>query len=161
MGETIYHGRKEIDKETAYKDASHTDEEKPVELRKLAVMERTIREKLKTFCDSLYEEIKEMPSLEGAMPYLSTSGTVQYGCCLVGLSVIKNSGSSGMILSPHYYIQEKQAQIVKDGLRGTDSVTGILGRMREMYEQKRVRVGSVSYILNPVTLGILKKYLDG
>lgn len=124
------------------------------QLQELIAMEQTVRDKVNKFRDKLYHEIKETAPMEGVKPYPSDSGI---RAAVVSLSAIKNDRR--MILDPCYYIQEKQAEIVKDGLRGTDSAAKTIERIQEMYQKKAVRVGAVSYQLNEVTLSVLGKYL--
>lgn len=64
------------------------------------------------------------------------------------------------ILDPSYYIQEKQSDIVEQKLRTAKTATDFMDRLREMVDNKCVKVGNEKVRLNPKTIEILTSYIE-
>ena len=65
------------------------------------------------------------------------------------------------ILCPYYYIQSAQADAVKRKLREAKTATEFVSKMRAMINDKKVKIGSDIIRLNPKTIYVINKYLEG
>ena len=84
---------------------------------------------------------------------------------------IENTGSCRMFtvnfseltswnLSPEFYDQEMQAEIVTQRLHATSNVYSLMNHIKDMVDKKSTRVGSTTYRLNPKTIAVLQEVLN-
>ena len=73
--------------------------------------------------------------------------------------IVNFSRLDAWIVDPAYYIQAKQADVVEQKLRTAKTATEFMNKLREMVDQKCVKLGRDKVRLNPTTLDILNTYL--
>lgn len=77
-------------------------------------------------------------------------------CGIVRFSALKDSES----WSPEYFIPKAQAEIVAKKLNCT-TISSLHKTIDEMITTKKVKINNNTYVLNPITIKVLKKYYKG
>ena len=63
------------------------------------------------------------------------------------------------ILDPSYYIQHAQADIVNRKLKTANTTTQLIGYIKDMVSDGKIKCGSETVRLNPKTLSVLSSFL--
>ena len=75
------------------------------------------------------------------------------------ISIVKSSELINNIWSPEYYIPTTQAKYIEQALDTITTGTAFIKKVKEMVEQKGVKIKSTFYPFHPVVIEILKKYI--
>lgn len=118
------------------------------EVKSLVDLEQKIKEKVLKINESLAQEISANP-MEGVNVH---EGKVL--CATVSSKAI--FGSPNMILEPSYYIPASQAQAVKARLENCRTIQSTCNAVKQMLDEKKVRIGTTVTRLNEKTLQVLK-----
>jgi len=121
-------------------------------LTKALNQEANTRAMLSAIKEEIRYAICESESLDGVTPHQSS-----VCCAVVKLSTIKDNDFN---LSPYFYIQAAQADLVVRKLKSASTVTDFIDCIQEMVSKQRVRLsdGSTSR-LNKKTVAVLAGYL--
>jgi len=117
-----------------------------VDLTEISRVEKKIAQMLGELKDQIQQEVRDNP-LEGVKPLARNMVEVSF------------SNLQRNVWSPDFYIQDIQADIVAKSFNGVSSATSFLKKLREIVENKSVKIGSTRYQLNNNTLTVLEKYL--
>ena len=74
--------------------------------------------------------------------------------------VIRLSNLQRNILTPENYIPAIQAKYVAQSLDGVVTAHAFIKKIEDMIEKRSVKIGSNTYPLNDITIGILKTYYN-
>lgn len=78
-------------------------------------------------------------------------------CFTVSLSTVRQNG---LIMSADYYSPKAQAKAVDFNLSGAKTATDLVIKLNRAITDKAITINKTKYLLNPTTIGILKKYLE-
>lgn len=117
-----------------------------MDLTEISRVEKKIAQMLGELKDQIQQEVRDNP-LEGVKPLARNMVEVSF------------SNLQRNVWSPDFYIQDIQANIVAKSFNGVSSATSFLKKLREIVENKSVKIGSTRYQLNNNTLTVLEKYL--
>lgn len=117
-----------------------------MDLTEISRVEKKIAQMLGELKDQIQQEVRDNP-LEGVKPLARNMVEVSF------------SNLQRNVWSPDFYIQDIQADIVAKSFNGVSSATSFLKKLREIVENKSVKIGSTRYQLNNNTLTVLEKYL--
>lgn len=119
---------------------------------KALAQEAMLRETLAALKNDIRDATRNSTPLEGVVPR-----NASFSCAIVSLSAIKNND---FILSPSFYMQDAQADLVARKLTSAKSVTEFIDRIQEMVNEKRARFSDgSSFRLNDRTVAVLESYL--
>lgn len=110
----------------------------------------------RTMLAAIKEEIcnatRDSGSLEGVTPQQTS-----FPCAIVSFSAIQNND---FILSPNFYIQAAQADLVAHRLATASTVTDFISRTRDMVSNQYVRLSDgTTGRLNEKTVAVLESFL--
>ncbi len=121
------------------------------DIRTALQQEQKLGELIRRIRGALYEEITSQK-----IPGVQIEDT-PFPCAIVSLSTARGFG---LTLTPSYYLQRVQADIVDKRLAGANTVTDLLNRCKEMVETRIVKSNHNTYVLNPVTVNIIQKFIE-
>lgn len=111
--------------------------------------ERKAAQQRRTFVDALCNEIRAAPPVAKSRREICSEPTI-FAISFSDLSV------AGCInLTPEYYSQEKQAQMVESVLRTAATTSSVIDRIGKLAEEKVVVINKTRFALNPSTCKVL------
>lgn len=120
-------------------------------ISELQAMEKLVAGAVESLKRNCVKAVANAPTMHG-VTLISSSPR----CCLVKASV---SVIGGFTLSPDYFHQEAQAELVQQALSSAIYSWQISDRLTEMCQSGRVKVGGVKHPLNPNTIAALTPFL--
>lgn len=117
-------------------------------LKTIIETETTILDMIQSVVESIANEIENTP--------LPDTKPINQNVVIVKLSQLRNNNT----LSPEYYIPAYQAKIVKQYLEPSKRGTDLITKLKNVIENKYIKIGTHRYKLNDTTLSVIKKYYD-
>lgn len=117
-------------------------------LKTIIETETTILNMIQSVVESIANEIETTP--------LPDTKPINSNIVIVKLSKLKHNNT----LSPEYYIPAHQAKIVKQYLEPSKRGTDLITKLKNVIENKYIKIGTHRYKLNDTTLSVIKKYYD-
>lgn len=117
-------------------------------LKTIIEAETIISNIIQSVVESIANEIETTP--------LPDTKPIKSNIIIVKLSQLRNTNT----LSPEYYIPTHQAKIVKQYLEPSKRGTELITKLKNIIENKYIKLGKNKYTLNDTTLSIIKKYYD-
>ena len=111
--------------------------------------ERKAAQQRRTFVDALCKEICAAPPVAKSMKMLSSEPTI------FAISFSDLSASGCINLTPEYYSQKKQSQMVESVLRTAATTSRVIERISKLAEEKVVVINKTRFALNPSTCKVL------
>lgn len=117
-------------------------------LKTIIETETTISNMIQSVVENIANEIETTP--------LPDTKPINSNIVIVKLSKLKHNNT----LSPEFYIPECQAKIVKQYLEPSKRGIDLITKLKNVIENKYIKIGTHRYKLNDTTLSIIKKYYD-
>ena len=110
-------------------------------------MEKSINMIIQQAKNDIVEEISATP-----IPGVEPLGNL---CCAVKFSKLQHN-----IWTPEYYIPSVQAAYVMATLESTQTANSFMNKLKDMIDNKKVKIGQNVHPLNDTTVEILKRYYN-
>ena len=118
------------------------------QLKQCLEIERQTAKLRADFVNEIGEKIKAQPT---------TAKKIEGSCRMFS---VQFSELTNWNLSPEFYDQEMQAEIVTQILHATSDVYSLMSHIKDMVNKQSTRVGSTTYRLNPKTIAVLQEVLN-
>lgn len=112
-------------------------------IQEIIIMEKAVAQKINDLVQKIANEVSHVER--------NNVRNLSANCCVVSFSALEKT-----ILSPEYYLQSVQAELVRNELKTATTATAFQTRIQRMCENGKTKTGEK---LTDSTLAIMQKYL--